>query len=115
VIRPGEIYYADDPVAGRHPMIVVSRESLNRGDFVLAALCTSARFGTRSALPNCVRFRAGQFGFVKDCVAQCENILSVDKSRLDLTGGPIGVLDDVTFREVVKAIGYVIDSDCEPI
>jgi mRNA-degrading endonuclease toxin of MazEF toxin-antitoxin module len=99
VIRPGEIYFADDPVAGRHPLLVVSRESLNRGNFVLGVICTSARFASRSVLPNCVPFRAGQFGFTRDCVAQCENVLSVDKARLDLAGGPVGVLDDMALRD----------------
>jgi mRNA-degrading endonuclease toxin of MazEF toxin-antitoxin module len=115
VIYPGEIYLADDPIAGRHPFIVVSREPLNRGDFVLAVACTSARFASRSARPNCVPFLAGHFGFTKDCVAQCENLLSVDKTRLDLAGGPIGVLDEVALRDVVRAIGYVIEADCEPV
>jgi len=48
-------------------------------------------------------------------VAQCENILSIDKRQLDLNDGPIGVLDGMILREVIKAIGYVIESDCEPV
>lgn len=115
MIRPGEIYYADDPVAGRHPVVVVSRESLNRGHFVLAVFCTSSRFAERSVFPNCVPLRAGEFGFAKDCVAQCDNVLSVDIARLDLAGGPVGVLDEVALRDVVKAIGYAIEADCEPV
>ncbi len=60
-------------------------------------------------------FRAGHFGFTADCLAQCENILSIDKQQLDRAGaGRIGVLDEVAWREVVKAIGYVVGSDCEP-
>jgi mRNA-degrading endonuclease toxin of MazEF toxin-antitoxin module len=45
---------------------------------------------------------------------QCENILSIDKARLDLDRGLLGRLDDSTIREVVKAIGHVLDSECEP-
>jgi mRNA-degrading endonuclease toxin of MazEF toxin-antitoxin module len=115
MIRPGEIYTADFPQAGPHPVIVVSREDLNRGSYALVAVCTSARFAVRSTLPNCVPFRAGQFGFTADCVAQCENILSIEKSQLDLAGGPVGILDDVALRDVIKAIGYVMESDCEPV
>jgi mRNA-degrading endonuclease toxin of MazEF toxin-antitoxin module len=115
MIRPGEVYTADFPQAGQHPVIVVSREDLNRGNYALAVVCTSARFAVRSTLPNCVPFRAGQFGFTVDCVAQCENILSIEKSQLDLTAGPVGLLDDVALRDVIKAIGYVIESDCEPV
>jgi mRNA-degrading endonuclease toxin of MazEF toxin-antitoxin module len=65
-------------------------------------------------LPNCVLFQVGQLGFATDCVAQCENILSIEKSGIDLMSGPIGVLDASKFREIIKAIGYVMDSDCEP-
>ena len=31
MIRPGEIYMADFAEAGPHPVIVLSREELNRG------------------------------------------------------------------------------------
>ena len=114
MISPGEVFMADFGGAGPHPIIVISREGLNRGNYVLSVPCTSARFAFRSNLPNCVPFNAGEFGLTVDCVAQCENLLSIDKSQIDLTVGPIGVLDDVRLREVIKAIGYVIDSDCEP-
>jgi mRNA-degrading endonuclease toxin of MazEF toxin-antitoxin module len=115
MIRPGEIYTADFAQAGRHPVIVISREDLNRGNYALVVVCTSARFAFRSALPNCVPFRAGQFGLTVDCVAQSENILSIEKTQLDLTAGPIGVLNDAALRDVIKAIGYVLESDCEPV
>jgi mRNA-degrading endonuclease toxin of MazEF toxin-antitoxin module len=115
VIRPGEIYMAEFPEAGRHPVVVVSREELNRGHYIAAVFCTSSRFSIRSTLPNCVPYRAGQFGFTADCVAQCENILSIEKSQLDLSAGPIGMLDTSSLRDVVRAIGYVIGADCEPV
>jgi mRNA-degrading endonuclease toxin of MazEF toxin-antitoxin module len=113
-MEPGEVYKADFPEAGPHPVIVVSREDLNRGHYALVVVCTSSRFAIRSQLPSCVPFQAGQFGFTVNCVAQCENVLSVDKRQLDLMAGPTGVLDDLALREVIKAIGYVIASDCEP-
>jgi mRNA-degrading endonuclease toxin of MazEF toxin-antitoxin module len=111
-MNPGEIYMADLGEATPHPVIVVSREELNRGDRAIVVLCTSQKFAVRSTLAHCVPFRAGQFGFSKDCVAQCENIFIVDKASLDAS--PIGVLDDVALRDIVKAIGHVMDSDCEP-
>lgn len=114
-MEPGEIYIADFPEAGPHPVIVVSREELNRGHYALVVVCTSSRFAVRSQLPSCVPFHMGQFGFTVNCVAQCENILSIDKRQLDLSRGPLGVLDGIALRDVVKAIGYVIESDCEPV
>ena len=89
-MEPGEVYIADFPEAGPHPVIVVSREDLNRGHYALVVACTSSRFAVRSQLPSCVPFQAGQFGFTVNCVAQCENILSIDKRQLDLSAGPIG-------------------------
>jgi mRNA-degrading endonuclease toxin of MazEF toxin-antitoxin module len=115
MIRPGEIYLADFGQAGPHPVIVVSREDLNRGRYALVVVCTSARLAVRRQLPNCVPFRAGDFGFTADCVAQCENMLSIEQAQIDLTAGPLGILDDVSLRDVIKAIGYVLESDCEPV
>jgi mRNA-degrading endonuclease toxin of MazEF toxin-antitoxin module len=112
-MNPGEIYLAD-PAGGRRPVVIVSREELNRGNYVVTVLFTTARLGVRSALPNCVPFRAGEFGLPQDCVAQCEAITFVDKSDLDLATGALGVLDNARLRDVIKAIGDVLDSDCEP-
>lgn len=106
---------ADFGPAGPHPVIVISRETLNRGRYALVVPFTSSRFPVRSKLANCVPFRAGEFGFTVDCVAQCENMLSIDLMQLDLQAGPRGVVDDKSLRDVVKAIGYVIESDCEPV
>jgi mRNA-degrading endonuclease toxin of MazEF toxin-antitoxin module len=111
-MNPGEIYMAELGVANPHPVIVVSREELNRGDRVLTVFCTSQKFAAGSALPHCVSFNAGQFGFTKDCVAQCENVLMLDKTQLDAS--PFGILDDIALRNVIRAIGHVMNSDCEP-
>jgi mRNA-degrading endonuclease toxin of MazEF toxin-antitoxin module len=51
-MEPGEIYLADFPEAGPHPVIVVSREELNRGHYALVVVCTSARFAVRSQLAS---------------------------------------------------------------
>jgi mRNA-degrading endonuclease toxin of MazEF toxin-antitoxin module len=115
MIAPGQIYMADFGPAGPHPIIVVSREELNRGRYALVVVCASARFAVRSKLSNCVPFQAENFGFTADCVAQCENMLSIDQAQIDLATGPIGTLDDATFHKVVRSIGYVINSDCKPL
>jgi len=112
MINQGEIYLADLDPTVPHPVIVVSREEFNRGDRVVAELCTSSKFAVRSKLPNGVPIRAGQFGMTKDCVAQCENLLLVNKEALH--PGPLGLLDALRLREVIKAIGHVLDSACEP-
>jgi mRNA-degrading endonuclease toxin of MazEF toxin-antitoxin module len=47
---------ADFGPGGPRPVIVVSREELNRGRYALAVVCTSARFAVRSKLSNCPPF-----------------------------------------------------------
>jgi len=94
--------------------VIVSREELNRGKYVVAALMTSQKFAVRSRLANCVSLRAGQFGLAQDSVIQGESAGPIRVARLDPTTGPLAKLDGLTFREVIKAIGYVLDSDCEP-
>jgi mRNA-degrading endonuclease toxin of MazEF toxin-antitoxin module len=111
-MRQGEIYMADLGYAAPHPVIVVSKVELNRGDRVLAVLVTSQRFAFRSQLAHCVPFNRGEFGFTLDCVAQCENLLQIEKRSI--MGQPLAKLDAAKFREIVLAIGNVIDSYCEP-
>jgi mRNA-degrading endonuclease toxin of MazEF toxin-antitoxin module len=114
MIQPGEIYWADLEEAGRHKVIVVSREDLNRGATVLGILVTSQLFEFRSKLANCVAFDAGEFGFGKQCVAQGESLGQVPIEDLDLAAGVVAKLDDETMRDVIRAIGYTIEADCEP-
>jgi hypothetical protein len=70
--------------------------------------------GSKPTPQLCSLFGAATSAFTADCVAQCENLLSIELSQLDLSDGPLGMLDDMAFRDVIKAIGYVMDSDCEP-
>ncbi len=114
MIQQDEIYLYSDPRIPPHPVVVVSREELNRGDRAVAAIITSAKFAVRSKLANCVALKAGQFGMSKDCVVQGESLFNAPTLHIDLATGPIGKLDDLTLREVVRAVGYVMDSDCEP-
>ena len=76
--------------------------------------CTTRRFAIRSKLPNCVPFQAGEFGMPSDCVAQCEAIYALEKGEIDIASGMIGQLNAARLRDVIKAIGDVIGSDCEP-
>jgi mRNA-degrading endonuclease toxin of MazEF toxin-antitoxin module len=101
LMKPGDIYPVD-LATGRRPGIVVSRESLNHGNYVVMVLCTTKRFAIRSNLPSCVPFQA------------CEAIYALEKGEIDNAAGMIGRLDAARLRDVVRAIGDVIDSDCEP-
>jgi len=111
-MTPGEIHHADTAY-GRRPAIVLSREGLNRGNAVVVVLCTTAKSVERSRLPNCVPFYAGEFGLTKNCVAQGESVQPIETGFLD--PDIIGVIDDERLRDVIRAVGYVMDADCEPL
>lgn len=110
--RPGEVYRLHDE--DRHLLVVVSREALNRGNYVIAVRATTKKLEKRSELPNCVPFRAGQFGFAQDCVVLAESITLFELLNVDLASGPVGHLSDEAMRDVVRAIGNVISAQCEP-
>jgi mRNA-degrading endonuclease toxin of MazEF toxin-antitoxin module len=114
MFRPGEIYLADTD-AGKRPVVIVLREELNRGRWVVAVLITSTHFPTRSVLPHCVPLRAGEFGLTKDCVAQAETITFLAASELDLNAGALGVLDESRMRDLIRAVGNMMGSACEPL
>lgn len=113
--RPGEIWYGYAGSGEKKRVIIVSREELNRGKYATIVPITSKKFEIRRGLANCVALSAGRFGLTKNCVAQAENITLVAHSDLDFDEGPIAELDGATMRALVKAIGNVIRSDCEPL
>ncbi len=114
-LRPGQVFLADAHQFGTRPVIIVSREPLNRGDAAVVVPCTTTNLAKRAAFPNCVFFRAGQCGLTKDCVAQAEGITALPIGQLLLDAGPIGELDEAKFRELIRAVGYAIGSECEPV
>src|SRR6516165_5084505 len=101
MIRPGEIYLADFEEMEPHPIVVVSREELNRGNWVAAVLITSKRFEARSKQPQCVSIQAGEFGVSRNCMAQGESLFSI--RRQDLSDH-LGTLDQERWRALVKAL-----------
>ncbi len=112
--QPGEVYLAFGGGDKYRPVLIVSREELNRGKYVVAVPFTTDNFKKRSAFPNCVAFRAEEHGLDEDCVAQAEGISVYLKDELDLEKGTIAVIGEEKMREVTKAIGYLIVADCEP-
>jgi mRNA-degrading endonuclease toxin of MazEF toxin-antitoxin module len=113
--KPGEVYLCITADGSKRPGVVLSREQLNRGDFVVIVPVTSARFEERRHLKNCVPFFSGHFGLTKDCVAQAEQVSAVRKANLDLAAGPLGRLDAENLRALIRAVGHVIDAECEPL
>ena len=110
--RPGEVYWAFSDK--RRPVVVVSREELNRGDYVVVLPLTTARLEVRRKLPNCVPIQGAKYG-LKDCVAQAEMISTLSRSDLlDPEKGPVAKLDDEMMRSLIRALGYVVRAEFKP-
>jgi mRNA-degrading endonuclease toxin of MazEF toxin-antitoxin module len=110
----GEIYWELVDGVRARPVVIVSREELNRGEYVVAVPLTSAKFEVRSKLPSYVPLRAGQYSLSRDCVAQAEAISLYEKTEIDLASGAMDRLDDETMRDLIRAIGFVLSATCEP-
>ncbi len=111
----GQVYWALlNGEVDRHPVVVVSKEEFNRGDYLVVVPVTSKKFELRSKLPNCVPFRAGESCFNADCCAQAENITLLESVCVEIENGPLGLLRENEMRDLIRAIGYVIDAECEP-
>ena len=65
--------------------------------------------------PSCVAFTAGeQEGLDRDCVARADFVMTVDKVEIDFATGKLGVIDEERMRDLIRAIGHVIEAECEP-
>lgn len=109
---PGQVYWAFHDK--RRPVVVISREELNRGNYVVVVPLTSARLATRRTLPNCVPLDPKHHGVPKPCVVQAEMVAVVTKNDLQLDAPPITTLDRDVMCGVIRAIGYAIAADCTP-
>ena len=111
---PGEIYEAFDRVGRRRPFVVMSRPELNRGDYFLALPFTTARLEERQRVRNCVFFSQGSFGLTKSCVAQAEALTFLRKADLVVPPTPLGKVDPRKWRQLVRAVGFVVQAECHP-
>jgi hypothetical protein len=44
----------------------------------------------------------------------CEAVLTIEQAQIDAQG-LLGAIDEDCMRDVIRAIGFVIQSDCEPV
>ena len=111
---PGEIYEAFDRVGRLRPFVVMSRPELNKGDYFLAAPFTTARLEERQHVRSCVFFSRGSFGLAKSCVAQADALTVLRKTDLVEPPTPLGKLDAGKWRQLVRAMGFVVQAECHP-
>ena len=84
----GDVYLATlDPTegaeqAGTRPVVIVSRNALNRHSPVVVIVPFTDRRHKRQLFPSQVEVKAGEGRLRKDSVALCEQIRAISKMRL---------------------------------
>ena len=105
-IVPGEVYLADIFERGTRPVIIVSREQLNRGGLYLVVPVTSARVEERRRYANYIFLPAGAGGLRDDSVAVTHLIQPV---RSDMLREKWGQVSQALMQQVLVGIAWSID------
>lgn len=104
--KQGEIWWTSFQEGWERPAIIVSRNELNRGRFVLVVPCTSSQVEARAQYANHVLLPAGTGGLTNDTIAQTHLIQPIEVATLERK---LGALDDEQLAEVLLAIAWTID------
>jgi mRNA interferase MazF len=105
-IVPGDVYVADIFEGGTRPVIIVSREQLNRGGLYLAVPVTAARVEERRRYANYVFLPAGAGGLRDDSVAVTHLVQPV---RSGMLREKWGQLSQALMQQVLVGIAWSID------
>ena len=105
-VVPGEIYLADIFERSTRPVIVVSREQLNRGGLFLVAPVTSSRVGERRRYANYVFLPVGAGGVRDDSVAVTHLVQPV---RSEMLRDKWGQISESLMQQVLVGIAWSID------
>ncbi len=98
------VYWADlGPSLGRRPVLVVTRSAAVS---VLAAVVVVPITRTIRGIASEVRFEPDQ-GLGEECVATCDNLMTVPKQRLDRE--PVGELGLGKVVELDRALRYALE------
>lgn len=108
--RRGEIYrQKSDPVGKQRPVLVVSRNELHGGVYLLAIPFYGSQVNQKSKHPTAVQFSDGEFGLDKDCVTKGDQITQFRMGDLTISDGPIGTLDSERMAQVDRSIAYALN------
>jgi mRNA-degrading endonuclease toxin of MazEF toxin-antitoxin module len=104
-VQPGEVYIADIFEGGMRPVVIVSREQLNRGSLFLCVPVTSSRVDERRKYANYVFVAAGAGGLREASVVVAHLVQPV---RRDMLRERWGVLPEPTLRRILVAIAWSV-------
>jgi mRNA interferase MazF len=104
-VLPGEVHLADIFEGGTRPVVIVSREELNRGALYLAVPITSSRVDERRRYPNYVYLPSGAGGLRQDSVAVTHLVQPV---RTEFLRARWGALSEPLLEQVLVGIAWSI-------
>ena len=114
-MKRGDVYMAGlDPVIGSEqggfrPVVIIQNDLGNLHAPTVIAIPFTASHG-KPPLPTHVRIEAGEAGLWRDSTALCEQIRTLEKSRL---GRRLGHLSPESLRAVERALKASVDIGCE--
>jgi len=112
VIRQGDIYWIELEVPSgsepgyRHPHVVVQNDLLNRSRIQTVVVCQLTSNLKRADLPGNILLSKKDTNLSKDSVANVTQILTVDKTRLEVY---VGTLSRRLVREILNGIRLVLE------
>lgn len=77
--------------AGTRPVIIVSRDAINRSSPVVIVVPVTDRQHKPRLYPSHVELPAGEAGLVKDSVALCEQVRAISTERLQVQLGHLSL------------------------
>jgi mRNA-degrading endonuclease toxin of MazEF toxin-antitoxin module len=90
------------------PVVVVSRDELNRGDRILAVPFYSQQLEKRAKRKWCALFRVGEGGLKKDCIAKGDEIQLIDPAEILWIRGKLGRFNAEQMARVILAVRHAM-------
>jgi mRNA-degrading endonuclease toxin of MazEF toxin-antitoxin module len=90
------------------PIVIVSRDELNRGDRVLVVPFYSQQLEKRAKQKWCALFKAGESGLKKDCVAKGDEIQLIDPMEILWARGKLGRFNAEQMARVILAVRHAM-------
>ena len=110
-VQRGDVFFAPFGQSKPRPVVIVSRDDHNNGDYVVVVPFTTQRLDQRRRLASCVFFKAGDCGLTQDCVAKTDEITFIPIRELDWRRKRAGRVVGSKMKEIVRAIRYMIRDD----
>lgn len=90
------------------PIVVVSRDELNRGGRILSVPFYSQQLEKRAKQSWCALFNAGEGGLKKDCVAKGDEIQLIDPMEILWIRGKLGRFNADQMARVILAVRHAL-------